>query len=58
MSEKIHRTNNYNYDDNKELIKRAKNGDNAALDYLTEMNLPLVSSISKKFLNHRRCLKP
>ncbi|MFR1707601.1 MAG: RNA polymerase sporulation sigma factor SigF [Clostridium sp.] len=51
MSEKIHKTNNYNYDDNKELIKRAKDGDNAALDYLTEMNLPLVSSISKKFLN-------
>jgi len=51
MSEKIHRNNNYNYDDNKELIKRAKEGDNEALEYLTEMNLPLVSSISKKFLN-------
>ncbi len=31
MSEKIHRNNNYNYDDNKELIKRAKEGDNEAL---------------------------
>lgn len=51
MSEKIYRNNNYNYDDNKQLIKLAKAGDGAALDYLTEMNLPLVSSISKKFLN-------
>ena len=51
MSDKVHRSNNYNYDDNKELIRKAKAGDNVALDILTEMNLPLVSSISKKFLN-------
>ncbi|MEG1254703.1 RNA polymerase sporulation sigma factor SigF [Clostridium sp.] len=51
MSEKIHRNNKYNYDDNRQLIKLAKAGDSSALDYLTEMNLPLVSSISKKFLN-------
>lgn len=51
MSEKNNKTNSYNYDNNKELIKKAKGGDNAALEYLTEMNLPLVSSISKKFLN-------
>lgn len=51
MSEKNNKTNGYNYDNNKELIKKAKEGDNAALEYLTEMNLPLVSSISKKFLN-------
>lgn len=51
MSEKNNKTNGYNYDNNKDLIKKAKDGDNAALEYLTEMNLPLVSSISKKFLN-------
>ncbi|MDU1411783.1 MAG: RNA polymerase sporulation sigma factor SigF [Clostridium sp.] len=51
MSDKDYRSNTYNYDDNKELIKRAKDGDNEALEFLTEMNLPLVSSISKKFLN-------
>lgn len=51
MSEKNNKTNGYNYDNNKDLIKKAKEGDNAALEYLTEMNLPLVSSISKKFLN-------
>ena len=51
MSDKVHRSNGYNYDDNKELIRKAKAGDNLALDLLTEMNLPLVSSISKKFLN-------
>lgn len=51
MSDKGHKTNNYNYNDNMQLIKLAKQGDKAALDYLIEMNLPLVSSISKKFLN-------
>ena len=51
MSDKDYRSNTYNYDDNKELIKRAKDGDNEALEFLTEMNLHLVSSISKKFLN-------
>jgi len=51
MSDKGHKTNNYNYNDNMQLIKLAKKGDKVALDYLIEMNLPLVSSISKKFLN-------
>lgn len=51
MSDKGHKNNNYNYDDNMQLIKLAKAGDKGALDYLIEMNLPLVSSISKKFLN-------
>ncbi|EQB86887.1 RNA polymerase sporulation-specific sigma factor [Clostridium punense] len=51
MSDKGHKNNNYNYDDNMQLIKLAKAGDKVALDYLIEMNLPLVSSISKKFLN-------
>ncbi|WP_017414671.1 MULTISPECIES: RNA polymerase sporulation sigma factor SigF [Clostridium] len=51
MSDKGLKNNNYNYDDNMQLIKLAKDGDKVALDYLIEMNLPLVSSISKKFLN-------
>lgn len=51
MSEKMHKTNIYNYDDNMQLIKLAKEGDKVALDSLVELNLPLVSSISKKFLN-------
>lgn len=41
----------YNYDKNPELIALAKNGDSDAMNTLIEMNLPLVSSISKKFLN-------
>lgn len=51
MNEKMHKTNIYNYDDNMQLIKLAKEGDKVALDSLVELNLPLVSSISKKFLN-------
>jgi RNA polymerase sporulation-specific sigma factor len=41
----------YNYDRNPELLVLAKNGDADAINELIEMNLPLVSSISKKFLN-------
>ena len=41
----------YNYDDNSELIPLAKNGNDDAMNKLIEINLPLVSSISKKFLN-------
>ncbi|MGN0144935.1 MAG: RNA polymerase sporulation sigma factor SigF [Clostridium sp.] len=41
----------YNYEQNSELLSLAKNGDNAAMNKLIEMNLPLVASISKKFLN-------
>jgi RNA polymerase sporulation-specific sigma factor len=41
----------YNYDKNPELIALARNGDADAMNKLIEMNLPLVSSISKKFLN-------
>ncbi|GAA0124109.1 MULTISPECIES: RNA polymerase sporulation sigma factor SigF [Clostridium] len=51
MGEKNYKVNNYNYDDNMELIRRAKGGDKEALDFLIEMNLPLVSALSKKFLN-------
>ncbi|MDS0524078.1 RNA polymerase sporulation sigma factor SigF [Clostridium sp. SHJSY1] len=41
----------YNYEDNTELLPRAKDGDELAMNRLIEMNLPLVSSLSKKFLN-------
>ena len=41
----------YNYDQNPELLALAKNGDNDAMNKLIEINLPLVASISKKFLN-------
>ena len=41
----------YNYDNNRELLIRAKSGEEAAMNRLIEMNLPLVVSISKKFLN-------
>lgn len=51
MSDKTQKANSYNYDDNMQLIKLAKQGDKIALDNLVEMNLPLVSSLSKKFLN-------
>ncbi|WP_459480376.1 RNA polymerase sporulation sigma factor SigF [Clostridium saccharoperbutylacetonicum] len=41
----------YNYDRNPKLLALAKNGDADAMNKLIEMNLPLVASISKKFLN-------
>ena len=41
----------YNYDQNPELLSLAKKGDNYAMNKLIEINLPLVASISKKFLN-------
>lgn len=41
----------YNYEDNQTLLPLAKTGDEVAMNRLIEMNLPLVSSISKKFLN-------
>ena len=45
------RREEYNYDDNSQLLPLAKSGDKAAMNRLIEMNLPLVSSLSKKFLN-------
>ena len=41
----------YNYNQNAELLLMAKQGDSEAMNKLIEINLPLVSSISKKFLN-------
>lgn len=51
MDQKNVRKNSYSYEDNMQLIQMARNGEPGALDVLVEMNLPLVSSISKKFLN-------
>lgn len=39
------------YDSNGELIEAAQKGDKAALDKLVKINMPLVSAVSKKFLN-------
>jgi len=50
-SENILKKEEYNYDDNRELIKCAKEGSKEALDKLVKNNLPLVSAISRKFLN-------
>ncbi|WP_294157086.1 RNA polymerase sporulation sigma factor SigF [uncultured Clostridium sp.] len=41
----------FNYDQNPELLALAKNGDNDAMNKFIEVNLPLVASISKKFIN-------
>lgn len=41
----------YDYNDNIELIEKARNGDKDALDKMVEVNLPLVSAVTKRFLN-------
>ncbi len=41
----------FNYNDNTELIKLAKSGNDEAMNKLVEVNTPLVSSICKKFIN-------
>ena len=38
------------HEENDELLRRAKTGDKKAEDLLLEINLPLVASLSKKFL--------
>ena len=45
------RREEYNYEDNSELIRRVKAGDKEAMNRLIELNTPLVSSLSKKFMN-------
>ena len=45
------RREEYNYEDNSELIRRVKAGDKEAMNRLIELNTPLVSSLSKKFIN-------
>ncbi|MGL4874506.1 MAG: RNA polymerase sporulation sigma factor SigF [Clostridium sp.] len=51
MSIENYNREEYDYNDNSKLLPLAKAGDERALEKLIEMNLPLVSSISKKFLN-------
>ncbi|MEW9095102.1 MAG: RNA polymerase sporulation sigma factor SigF [Clostridiaceae bacterium] len=51
MSEERVKNVTYDYDDNIQLIKKARDGDKEALNNVVEINLPLVSAISKKFLN-------
>lgn len=51
MNEEMDKSNTYKFQNNLDLIQKAKAGDKEALDKLVENNLPLVSSISKKFLN-------
>ena len=51
MDEEAVRKYETNYDDNLELLKKYREGNKASLDKLIEKNLPLVSAISKKFLN-------
>lgn len=41
----------YDYTENIELLSRAQEGDSEAMDKLIKINLPLVSAITKKFLN-------
>jgi len=43
--------NAYDYEENLPLINLARKGDKVALNRVVEKNLPLVASISKKFLN-------
>lgn len=51
MENGIVRKDGYNYEDNSRLIALAKTGDKNSMNLVIEMNLPLVASISKKFLN-------
>jgi RNA polymerase sporulation-specific sigma factor len=51
MDEEILNKQEYSYEDNLGLIKQARAGDKNALNKLIQLNLPLVSAISKKFLN-------
>ncbi|HEY5562911.1 MAG TPA: RNA polymerase sporulation sigma factor SigF [Clostridiaceae bacterium] len=51
MDEDVLKKGDSIYDGNISLIEHSRNGDKAALNLLIERNLPLVSAISKKFLN-------
>lgn len=51
MSEEAVKISDYDYNDNLKLIKSARKGDKNSLNKLVEVNLPLVTAISKKFLN-------
>lgn len=49
MDKRNNRVEDYKYEENSKLLEKIKNGNKEALDELIEKNLPLVSSISKKF---------
>ncbi|AYD39813.1 RNA polymerase sporulation sigma factor SigF [Clostridium fermenticellae] len=51
MGEEAVKKIDYNYENNVRLIRSAQNGDKDDLNRLVKLNLPLVSAISKKFLN-------
>ncbi|MBE6066121.1 MAG: RNA polymerase sporulation sigma factor SigF [Clostridium lundense] len=51
MSEEAVNRSTYGYEENLELVEKARKGDKNALSKLIEINLPLVSAITKKFLN-------
>lgn len=51
MGKEAIKSENYDYNENLNLILRSKEGDKDALNRLIENNMPLVSAISKKFLN-------
>ena len=51
MKEENINNDTYDYENNLPLIELARAGDKKALNRLVEINLPLVASISKKFLN-------
>ncbi|MBM7870109.1 RNA polymerase sporulation-specific sigma factor [Clostridium pascui] len=51
MSEEAVNRSTYGYEENLELVEKAQKGDKNALNKLIEINLPLVSAITKKFLN-------
>ncbi|WP_244833305.1 RNA polymerase sporulation sigma factor SigF [Clostridium sp. BJN0001] len=51
MGSENFKNNTYDYNENIELLSRAKSGDLEAMDKLIKINLPLVSAITKKFLN-------
>ncbi len=51
MGDNEKRKDSFHYEDNLELLKKAKDGDETALNILIELNMPLVTNISKKFLN-------
>lgn len=51
MNEEAVNRSTYGYEENLELIEKARKGDKGALNKLIEINLPLVSAITKKFLN-------
>jgi len=51
MNDENLKRDTYDYEENLPLINLARNGDKLALNKVVEKNLPLVASISKKFLN-------